>query len=130
MTQANSLGEFLRSYRQANAMTAQDVAQRCQVPVSVVLDIEHGIAPDSDMLRTLSEGMSIPLIDLHRVAQGEYLEIPSSQARTVSVEGNGDSPTLVSAIEGLNPIQIEKVLDYILLLKQADVGKRYMATSG
>lgn len=131
MSQTNPLGQFLRGYRQANDMTAQDVAQKCQVPVSVVLDVEHGIKPDQDMMRTLSEGLGIPLIDLHRVAQGEPLEIPALIAAPLPAESvlqESDSPTLFSALQGLSPAQIEKVLDYVQLLKQAEVGRRYSKT--
>lgn len=131
MSQTNFLGEFLRGYRQANDMTAQDVAQRCQIPVSTVLDVEHGVHPDHDLMRTLSEGMGIPLIDLHRVAQGESLEMPSLAPTPIPEGGalnDSDSPTLYSAMQGLSPAQIEKVLDYVQLLKQAEVGRRHIKT--
>lgn len=135
MSFANPLGEFLRSFRQARGLTAMDVAQRCQIPVSVVLDIEHGDRPDADTMRTLSEGLAIPLVDLHRVAQGETLELPSlgplpHVPETVPApahepfEAIERSLTVLEAIRGLSPAQIEKVMDYIQLLKQAEVGRK------
>ncbi|MBO9542352.1 helix-turn-helix transcriptional regulator [bacterium] len=139
MSFANPLGEFLRSFRQARGLTAMDVAQRCQIPVSVVLDIEHGDKPDADTMRTLSEGLAIPLVDLHRVAQGEKVELPAptmlpAVPETVPaavmppVHDPFDeierSPTILEAVRGLSPAQIEKVMDYIQMLKLAELGRK------
>jgi transcriptional regulator with XRE-family HTH domain len=139
MSFANPLGEFLRSFRQARGLTAMDVAQRCQIPVSAVLDVEHGDKPDSDTMRVLSEGLAIPLVDLHRVAQGEVVELPApgplppvTPVMPVSVappvrddfDEIERSPTILEAVRGLSPAQIEKVMDYIQLLKQAEIGRK------
>lgn len=117
-----------------------DVAQRCQIPVSVVLDLEHGDAADPDMLRILSEGLSLSLVDLHRVAQGEQLPLPSKNSQPLPlgpepIEDLSEGPdldrslTVIQAMQGLNAAQIEKVLDYVQLLKQAENGRRGSASS-
>lgn len=139
MSFANPLGDFLRAFRQGRGLTAMDVAQRCQIPVSVVLDIEHGDKPDADTFRTLSEGLAIPLVDLHRVAQGETVELPTHgmlphvaevlpPAAATPIEDPFEeierSPTILEAVRGLSPAQIEKVMDYIQLLKQAELGRK------
>lgn len=130
MSYASSLGTYLRSYRQASGMTAQDVAQRCQVPVSVILDLEHGDRPDAELMQALSQGLSIPLVDLHRIAQGELPGVPAPvappavEAVPEPVEDLDRSPTMLEAVRGLSPAQIEKVMDYIQLLKQAELGRR------
>lgn len=128
MELANPLGEYLRSLRQSRDMTAQDIAQRCQIPVSVVLDLEHGDKPDDEVLHTLSQGLGIPLVDLHRIAQGEPLPLPDVAPPLPTMEppvDEEDRPmTILEAIRGLSPAQIEKVMDYVQLLKLADKGRR------
>ncbi|MNL67028.1 hypothetical protein D3C87_1915790 [compost metagenome] len=91
-------------------------------------------------MRTLSEGLAIPLVDLHRVAQGETVElpglgpgpmppVPESLPASVAAPVHEDfdeferSPTILEAVRGLSPAQIEKVMDYIQLLKQAELGR-------
>lgn len=130
MDLANPLGEYLRSLRQSRSMTAQDIAQRCQLPVSVILNLEHGDMPDDDVLHTLSQGLGIPLIDLHRISQGEPLPLPEVtpaplDGAAMDEVANEDRPvTIVEAIRGLSPAQIEKVMDYVQLLKLAERGRR------
>lgn len=131
MNLTNPLGEYLRSLRQSRDMTAQDIAQRCQIPVSVILDLEHGDTPDDDVLHLISRGLNIPLVDLHRISQGEMLPLPELPA-PVSLGGEpladdplgGDRPmTILEAVRGLTPAQIEKVMDYVQLLKLAERGR-------
>ncbi len=130
MDLANPLGEYLRSLRQSRSMTAQDIAQRCQLPVSVILDLEHGDKPDDDILHTLSQGLGIPLVDLHRIAQGEPLPLPEVAPVLPTLEPVEDLDdenrpmTILEAIRGLSPAQIEKVMDYVQLLKLAERGRR------
>lgn len=132
MNLVNPLGEYLRSLRQSRDLTAQDVAQRCQVPVSVILNLEHGDTPDDDVLHTLSKGLNIALVDLHRISQGELLPLPELPAPVPLMDGpdSGDAPgaerplTILEAIRGLSPAQIEKVMDYVQLLKLAERGGR------
>lgn len=132
MSMANPLGEYLRSLRQSRDMTAQDIALRCQIPVSVVLDLEHGDSPDDEVLHTLSKGLGIPLVDLHRISQGEPLPLPELPAPVPMMDGeSGDAGddeerplTILEAIRGLSPAQIEKVMDYVQLLKLAERGRR------
>lgn len=131
MDLANPLGEYLRSLRQSRDMTAQDIAQRCQIPVSVVLDLEHGDKPDDEVLHTLSQGLGIPLVDLHRIAQGEPLPLPEvapplpTLEPSVDLEDEDERPmTILEAIRGLTPAQIEKVMDYVQLVKLAEKGRR------
>lgn len=129
MTQASRLGEYLRSMRQARGITVQDVAQMCQMPVSVLLDVEHGDRPDTDTLAALAEGLAMNLVDLHRLAQGELLNLPLLREPMGDVppvpEEEERSPTLLEAIQGLSPAQLEKVLDYVQLLKLAERGRRH-----
>jgi transcriptional regulator with XRE-family HTH domain len=133
MSPTNSLGTFLRTYRQNGGLTAQDLAQRCQVPVSVILDLEHGDRPEPEHLQALSEGLGIPLVEIHRIAQGEPTAFLAPTPRSLpDLEPASDldrSPTILEAVQGLSPAQIEKVMDYIQLLKHAEQGRRQSASS-
>ncbi|MEB3187093.1 MAG: helix-turn-helix transcriptional regulator [bacterium] len=134
MRMVNSLSELLRAVREARNWTVQDLSGRCQVPLSVLLDVEHGEIPDADTLRALAEGLGVRLIDLDRLRAGE--PIPVSEAtQTLDDLVAGEPPvpeeerplTILEALRGLNPSQIEKVMDYITLLKLAEKGRRRAA---
>jgi transcriptional regulator with XRE-family HTH domain len=136
MRMVSSLSELLRAVREARNWTVQDLSGRCQLPLSLLLDVEHGEVPDGDTLRSLSEGLGVRLVDLDRLRVGE--PIPVSEAThaldaIVSEEtplADEDRPlTILEALRGLNPSQIEKVMDYISLLKQAEKGRRRPARS-
>ncbi len=132
MRMVNSLSELLRAVREARNWTVQDLSGRCQVPLSLLLDIEHGEIPDSDTLRALAEGLGVRLIDLDRLRVGE--PIPVTEAtQTLDALVSSEAPTadeeerpltILEALRGLNPSQIEKVMDYITLLKLAEKGRR------
>lgn len=126
MTKASRLGEYLRSMRQARGFAVQDVAQMCQLPVSILLDVEHGDRPETEILAALAEGLGVSLVDLHRLAQGESLALPLGPEPLIEALAETDlerSPTVLEAVQGLSPAQLEKVLDYIQLLKLAERGK-------
>lgn len=126
MMSASRLGGYLRRMRQERGYTVQDVAQMCQMPVSVLLDVEHGDRPDPETLTALAEGLGMSIVDLHRLAQGEELEQPWIEAPVVEAAPPDPerSPTVLEAIQGLSPAQLDKVLDYIQLLKLAERGRR------
>jgi transcriptional regulator with XRE-family HTH domain len=134
MRMVNSLSELLRAVREARNWTVQDLSGRCQVPLSVLLDVEHGEIPDADTQRALAEGLGVRLIDLDRLRAGEPIPVSeATQTLDQLVEGELPVPeeerplTILEALRGLNPSQIEKVMDYITLLKLAEKGRRRAA---
>ncbi len=112
-TPQNALSEFLRQYRQTNGLTVQELAQICQIPMATVMGLEYGDRPQEEDLEAIARGLEMPLSTIRRASLGE--PVPMVPAAPSS---DGPRPsTLLDAIQGLSPTQIEKTKDYIRFLR-------------
>lgn len=112
----NDLSEFLRQYRQANGLTVQELAMRCQIPMSTLMGLEYGDRPTDEDLEAIARGVDLPLRTVLRASLGEQVDM-----RLPATEPPAERPsTLLEAIQGLSPSQIEKVKDFILYLRWAE----------
>jgi transcriptional regulator with XRE-family HTH domain len=112
----NGLSDFLRQYRQEHDLTVQELAQRCQIPMATLIGLEYGDRPTDEDLEAIARGIDLPLRTLVRASIGEAVEI-----RLPAHESPSERPsTLLEAIQGLTPSQIEKAKDYIQYLRWAE----------
>jgi transcriptional regulator with XRE-family HTH domain len=112
-TPQNALSEFLRQYRHTNGLTVQELAQICQIPMATVIGLEYGDRPQEEDLEAIARGLEMPLSTIRRASLGEPVPAPPS--------ADGPRPsTLLEAIQGLSPLQIEKTKDYIRFLRWTD----------
>lgn len=113
-TPQNALSEFLRQYRQSHGLTVQELAMRCQIPMATVMGLEYGDRPQEEDLEAIARGLEMPLSTIRRASLGEPIPVREAEA-------DGDRPmTLLEAIQGLSPTQIERTKDYIRFLRWAE----------
>ena len=115
-TPQNALSEFLRQYRHEHGLTVQELAMRCQIPMATVMGLEYGDRPQEEDLEAIARGLEMPLSTIRRASLGEPIPMREPEG-----DGDGDRPmTLLEAIQGLSPTQIEKTKDYIRFLRWAE----------
>lgn len=115
-TPQNDLSDFLRHYRHAHGLTVQELAQRCQMPMAILMGLEYGDRPTDEDLENIARGVDMPLRTVLRASLGEPVE-----ALVPEVAPTPERPsTLQDAIQGLSPSQIEKAKDFILYLRWAE----------
>lgn len=110
------LADFLKQYRQDNGLTVQDLAQRCQIPMATLMGLELGDRPLDEDLEALARGLDMTLQTIRRASVGEPVLAPPPPAETPTER----PATLLEAIRGLTPSQIEKVKDFIAYLRWAE----------
>lgn len=112
----NALSEFLRQYRHDHGLTVQELAMRCQIPMATVMGLEYGDPPQDEDLEALARGLEMSLGTIRRASLGDPVPMP-----TTGLAPTDDRPaTLLEAIQGLTPTQIEKAKDYIRFLRWSD----------
>lgn len=116
-TPQNALAEFLRLYRHEHGLTVQELAIRCQIPMATVMSLEYGDRPQEEDLEALARGLEMPLGTIRRASLGE--PVPETAFRP-SAPGPEAASTLLDAIQGLNPAQIEKTKEFIRFLRWAE----------
>jgi len=115
-TPQNALSEFLRQYRHEHGLTVQELAMRCQIPMATVISLEYGDRPQEEDLEAIARGLEMPLSTIRRASLGEPIPMREPEG-----DGDGARPmTLLEAIQGLSPTQIEKTKDYIRFLRWAE----------
>jgi len=131
-TPPNALPEFLRQYRHTHGLTVQELAMRCQIPMATLMGLEYGDRPQEEDLEALARGLELPLPMVRRASLGEAMPVPESPY-PAAFEGDGETEdalelprpddratTLLEAIQGLSPSQIEKTKDFIRFLRWSD----------
>jgi len=112
----NALSEFLRQYRQEHGLTVQELAMICQIPMATVMGLEYGDRPQEEDLEAIARGLEMPLSTIRRASLGEPIPMAVTEP-----EVDGERPmTLLEAIQGLSPTQIEKTKDFIRFLRWAE----------
>lgn len=127
-TPENALSEFLRQYRHENRLTVQELAMRCGIPMATVIGLEYGDRPQEEDLEAIARGLEMPLSTIRRASLGEAVPMKETAAghdgdltTDLPVVLPGDRPsTLLDAIQGLTPTQIEKTKEYIRFLRWAE----------
>lgn len=119
-TPQNALSEFLRQYRHTHGLTVQELAMRCQIPMATVMGLEYGDRPQEEDLEAIARGLEMPLSTIRRASLGE--PIPMSAPASDHPDGHeADRPmTLLEAIQGLSPSQIDKTKDFIRFLRWSE----------
>lgn len=119
-TPQNALSEFLRQYRHENGLTVQELAMRCGIPMATVIGLEYGDRPQEEDLEAIARGLEMPLSTIRRASLGE----PVPMRGPAPDPGEALTPvrpsTLLEAIQGLTPTQIEKTKDYIRFLRWSE----------
>lgn len=115
-TPQNDLSEFLRQYRHAHGLTVQELAQRCQMPMAILMGLEYGDRPTDEDLENIARGVDLPLRTVLRASLGEQVETRLPEATPAAERPS----TLLEAIQGLSPSQIEKAKEFILYLRWAE----------
>ena len=127
-TPENALSEFLRQYRHENRLTVQELAMRCGIPMATVIGLEYGDRPQEEDLEAIARGLEMPLSTIRRASLGEPIPMKGPAAdhdgeHAGELPGtlSGDRPsTLLDAIQGLTPTQIDKTKDYIRFLRWSE----------
>lgn len=128
----NALPEFLRQYRKTHGLTVQELAMRCQIPMATLMGLEYGDRPNEDDLEAIARGLELPLGLVRRVSLGEAVAVPEAsfdgafEAETALHDpldlprSDDRASTLLEAIQGLTPSQIERTKEFIRFLRWCD----------
>ena len=131
-TPPNALPEFLRQYRQTHGLTVQELAMRCQIPMATLMGLEYGDRPEEEDLEAIARGLELPLPMVRRASLGEPMPVPESPYASLFEEETATpdplelprpddrATTLLEAIQGLTPSQIEKTKDFIRFLRWSE----------